>query len=139
MIFVVSLVCMAFETHRIAWDLIKSGAVVFDPDTTTTKEVLGELESAFLPFIDPVDKTPLRRSEIFTRIKTELACNHHKIMDPTGLKASFEKAVTWGKCIKVKLGNKDSFIELTDEAALVMFVEIFGEEKRYIALRFVNR
>ncbi len=126
-------------THQIAWNLIKSGAVVFDPNTTTTNEVLDELESAFLPFIDPVDKTPVRRSELLTRIKTELAGDHREIMDQTGLEASFKRAAKWGKCIKVKLGNKDSFIELTNEAALVMFEEIFGEEKRYIALRFVNR
>mmetsp|Transcript_24909 Transcript_24909/g.38200 ORF Transcript_24909/g.38200 Transcript_24909/m.38200 type:complete len:671 (-) Transcript_24909:33-2045(-) len=128
-------------TYRLAWELINSGAVSYDadgPEGTNKTELLSDFEDSLLQYLDPVDKTPTRDSVLCTDIKTNLLAGDYNNSDNTVTEKSMKKAKRWIKCVKVKLGNKDTFVAVSVEDAMKTFTNIFGEGKKELAEQFCD-
>jgi hypothetical protein len=122
-------------SYELAWKLIASGAIVYEPDRLGSE--LSEFEQSLLPFLDPADKTPVRRQVLVTyNIKTSLMGNDFNLRNDTAIEKAVENAARWGRCVKVKLGNKDTFAAIGKDAAIDAFVAIFGDNKRHMAIEF---
>ena len=125
-------------TYRLVWEHIKHGAMIYFPNGKPgrSNDDLSSIAQAVLPFMDPRDRYPLRRSEILDLIRFNMAANDYERMDEEAVKKDYTKADGYIKRIKVKLGNRSSFTGIDNNAAIDAFVAIFGEESRSICEQF---
>jgi hypothetical protein len=126
-------------SYKLAFQLLKSGAMVYDSAKENSVSDLDDFELELLEYLDPVDKTPTKPQVLQNYLKTELLGDDYNDMNEiTRIERAVLKASEWMKCIKLNLRNKDTFVAISDDDAIDAFVAIFGDSKRNIALGFIQ-
>jgi hypothetical protein len=121
-------------TYELVWEQIVSGAIsiVGNHDRVPSSE----LEEKVLHCMDPYDKSPLRKEEVRFIVKEDLFGVDHDRVSDTVVDAAIDAVRNKFRCIRVALGNKNTFNAISEQAAIEIFAIIFGEDKRGMAEEF---
>lgn len=120
-------------TYKLVWEQIILGAISIVGNHDPT---FSELEKLLLECLDPSDKPPLKKSDIHFVVKTDMFEDDHDSVDDTVVDNAIKNVLEKVKCIRVVLGNKNTFNAISEQDAIEIFTTIFGEDKREKAEEF---
>jgi hypothetical protein len=120
-------------TYKLVWVQIVSGAISIVGNHNPTPT---ELEEKVLHCMDPYDKSPLRTEVVRFIVREDLFGVDHDRVSDTVVDAAIDAVGDKFRCIRVALGNKNTFNAISKQAAIEIFVIIFGEDKRGMAEEF---